>query len=45
MMRVVMVLVVAGVVVVGGCGRKNDPEKPVVKALTDTTLNLAVENA
>lgn len=28
MMRVVMILVVAGVVAVGGCGRKNDPVKP-----------------
>ena len=31
MMRLLVVLVVAGVVAVGGCGRKNDPVKPVAE--------------
>jgi len=34
MMRVLMILAVAVVVAVGGCGRKNDPVKPVASALS-----------
>jgi uncharacterized lipoprotein len=29
MIRITLVLAVAAVVVIGGCGRKNDPVKPV----------------
>ncbi|MGB0410791.1 MAG: hypothetical protein ACPGFA_04315, partial [Pikeienuella sp.] len=31
MMRLLVVLAIASVVAVGGCGRKNPPEKPVAK--------------
>ena len=36
MIRVLMALIVVGVVAVGGCGRKNDPVKPVAGTLSIT---------
>lgn len=42
MMRVVMILVVAGVVAIGGCGRKNDPVKPVAESLGSPLLAIAL---
>ncbi|MGB0851811.1 MAG: hypothetical protein ACPGSI_00855 [Pikeienuella sp.] len=43
MMRLLVVLAIASVVAVGGCGRKNDPVKPVANAFQ--TVQASIESA